>query len=256
MALLTDLHTHSCLSPCGSLDLSPGNILEIAAKKGLQVMALTDHNSSLNCPTFAKLCPGFGIVPIFGMEATTAEEIHALCLFASLEASLAFGEYAYSILTPFPNNPEKTGDQVYVDEDDNIEGEVEYYLLNPLDLSIEDIAAKAAEYSGIVIPAHVDRPAFSMTSQLGVVTEAPKGKGPPWAALECVRIPPAVGGSPLDTLGYPLITSSDAHYPEHIARRPFRLDVNLEELQPGGPGTEADIEVFRKALGNMRRYPV
>ncbi|MCL2600863.1 MAG: histidinol-phosphatase, partial [Treponema sp.] len=71
-----------------------------------------------------------------------------------------------------------------------------------------------------------------------------------------VRIPPAVGGSPLDTLGYPLITSSDAHYPEHIARRPFRLDVSLEELQPGGPGTEADIRVFRKALGKMRRYPV
>jgi hypothetical protein len=177
------------------------------------------------------------------MEATTSEEIHALCLFTSLDASLAFSEYAYSILTPFLNVSEKTGDQVYVDEDDNIEGEVDYYLVNPLDLSIDEIGAKVIEYGGIVIPAHVDRSAFSMTSQLGVVVNGP------WTALECVRIPPVLNGQPLDTLGYPLITSSDAHYPEHIARRPFLLDITREELQPNGPCAEADMEAFKRALG-------
>jgi hypothetical protein len=217
-------------------------MLEIAAVRGLRVMALTDHNSSRNCPAFAALCPRFGIIPLFGLEATTSEEIHALCLFTSLEASLAFSDFAYSILVPFPNDPEKTGDQVYVDAEDNIEGEVEYYLVNPLDISIEQIGAKAAEYSGIVIPAHVDRPAFSMTSQLGVIVPGP------WAALECTRLPPAVNGSPLDTLGYRLTTSSDAHYPEHIARRPFELEICAEELQPGGPGTPADMAAFQKAL--------
>jgi PHP family Zn ribbon phosphoesterase len=249
VALLTDLHNHSCLSPCGSLEMSPRYMLEIAASKNIRVMALTDHNSSLNCPAFAKLCPRFGIIPIFGMEATTSEEIHALCLFTSLEASLAFNEYAYSILTPFLNNSEKTGDQVYVDEEDNIEGEVEYYLVNPIDLSIDQIGAKAAEYGGIVIPAHIDRPAFSMISQLGVVVDGP------WAALECVRIPPAVNGLPLDTKGYPITTSSDAHYPEHVARRPFELDTSPEELQPGGPGSEADMEAFKRALGKRQRKP-
>jgi PHP family Zn ribbon phosphoesterase len=243
VALLTDLHNHSCLSPCGSLEMSPRYMLECAAAKDLQVMALTDHNSSLNCPAFAKLCPKFGIIPIFGLEATTSEEIHILCLFTSLEASLAFNEYAYSILTPFLNNSEKTGDQVYVDEEDNIEGEVEYYLVNPLDISIDQIGAKTAEYGGIVIPAHVDRPAFSMTSQLGVMVDGP------WAAVECVRIPPALDGLPLNTLGYPLTTSSDAHYPEHIARRPFELDISRDELQPGGPNCEADINALRRALG-------
>jgi hypothetical protein len=218
-------------------------MLERAAAKGLAVMALTDHNSSLNCPAFAKLAPQYGIIPVFGMEATTSEEIHALCLFTGLEAALAFSEYAYSILTPFPNDPEKTGDQVYVDAEDNIEGEVEYYLINPLDLSIDAIGAKAAQYGGIVIPAHVDRPAFSMTSQLGVIVPGP------WAAIECVRIPPMLNDAPLDTLRYPLTTSSDAHYPEHIARRPFELAITPEELQPNGPGTEADFEAFRQALG-------
>jgi len=245
--MLADLHNHSCLSPCGSLDLSPRLIVELAAAKGIKLMALTDHNSSLNCPAFAKLCPKYGIIPVFGMEATTSEEIHVLCLFTNLEASMAFSEYAYSILTPFLNNPEKTGDQVYVDEEDNIEGEVDYYLVNPLDLSIDYIGEKVNEYGGIVIPAHVDRSAFSMTSQLGVIVKGP------WTALECVRIPPVINESPLDTLGYPLITSSDAHYPEHISRRPFQLDVTEEELLPGGNGTEAVMEVFKQALARRRR---
>jgi len=244
--MLADLHNHSCLSPCGSLDLSPRYLLELGAARGIKLMALTDHNSSLNCPAFAKLSRQYGIIPIFGMEATTTEEIHVLCLFTKLEASMAFNEYAYSILTPFLNNPEKTGDQVYVDEDDNIEGEVEYYLVNPIDLSIDNIGAKVLEYGGIVIPAHVDRFAFSMTSQLGVIVDGP------WSALECVRIPPVMNGNPLNTMGYPLTTSSDAHYPEHVGRRPFILDVSVEELQPGGEGTDADMNVLKNALAKRQ----
>ena len=245
--MLADLHNHSCLSPCGSLELSPRTLLELGAAKGLKVMALTDHNSSLNCPSFAKLSHQYGIIPIFGMEATTSEEIHVLCLFTCLEASMAFSDYAYSILTPFLNNPDKTGDQVYVDEDDNILGEVEYYLVNPLSLSIDGIGKKVSEFGGIVIPAHVDRPAFSMTSQLGVVIDGP------WAAIECVRILSGVNDNRLDTKNYPLITSSDAHYPEHVVRRPFNLDVSVKDLLPGGEGTEAIMEVFAEALGKRPR---
>ena len=242
MSLLADFHNHSCLSPCGSLDLSPRVLVDLALRKGVQVLALTDHNSSLNCPAFAKVCPPRGILPLFGMEATTHEEIHVLCLFASLEACIDFSEYAYSILLPFPNNPEKTGDQVYVDENDSIEGEVEYYLLNPLDLTVDTIGAKVAEYGGIVIPAHVDRPAFSVASQLGVMV------GGPWSAVECTRLPPMFNGKPLDTLGYPLTTSSDAHFPEHVARRPFKLDASLDELAPNGLSGGADINILKSAL--------
>jgi hypothetical protein len=237
MALLADLHNHSCLSPCGSLELSPRTLAALAAARGVRVLALTDHNSALNCPAFARVCPPLGIIPLFGMEATTQEEIHVLCLFTGLDAALAFGDYAYRLITPLPNDPEKTGDQVYVDEEDAIEGEVEYFLPGALDLSVEDIGGKAAAYGGIVIPAHVDRSAFSMTSQLGVVVNGP------WAAVECVRLPPSI-----DTLGFPLTTSSDAHYPEHVARRPFELDISREELLPDGPGEAADLKALVKAL--------
>jgi len=247
MSLLADFHNHSCLSPCGSLELSPRVLADLAVMRGVKVLALTDHNSSLNCPAFAKVCPPRGILPLYGLEATTQEEIHILCLFADLEASLDFSEYAYGLLMPFLNNPEKTGDQIYVDEDDGIEGEVEYYLVNPLDLSVDTVGAKAVEYGGIAIPAHVDRPAFSMTSQLGVIVEGP------WAALECTRLPPRAAGQVLDTLGYPLMTSSDAHYPEHVARRPFTLDASLEELAPNGLSGGADMDALKRALA---RRPV
>ena len=243
MALLADFHTHSCLSPCGSLELSPSFIAELAYRRGIRVLALTDHNSGLNCPAFAKSCYKKGIIPIFGIEATTQEEIHVLCLFTSLDACMSFSEYAYSIIFPFPNDPEKTGDQVYVDEYDNIEGEVEYYLISPLDISIDNIGAKVIEYNGIVIPAHADRFAFSMTSQLGVMIHGP------WSAVECTRLPPMVNNNPFDTLGYPLITSSDAHYPEHIARRPFKLEICAEELAPRGLLQEADLNALVMALG-------
>jgi len=214
----------------------------MAARRGVKVLALTDHNSSLNCPAFAKVCPPRGILPLFGLEATTQEEIHILCLFTSLEASLDFSEYAYSLLLPFPNNPEKTGDQVYVDDEDSIEGEVEYYLVGPLELTVDNIGVKVAEYGGIVIPAHVERPAFSITSQLGVMIKGP------WDAVECTRLPPMIGNKPLDTLAYPLITSSDAHFPEHVGRRPFELDTSLEELAPNGLSGGADMNVLRRAL--------
>jgi hypothetical protein len=245
--MLADLHNHSCLSPCGSLDLSPRRLLELGAARGLKLMALTDHNSSLNCPAFAKLSSLYGIIPIFGMEATTSEEVHVLCLFSNLEACMAFNEYAYSILTPFLNNPEKSGDQVYVDENDDIEGEVEYYLINPLNLSIDNIGVKVNEYNGIVIPAHVDRCAFSMTSQLGIVVNGP------WAAIECVRIPPFLNEKPLNTFGFPLTTSSDAHFSEHVGRRPFELDVSIDELLSGNGKNgsiynEANMEVLKQAL--------
>jgi len=246
--MLADLHNHSCLSPCGSLELSPRRLLELGAARGIKIMALTDHNSSLNCPAFSKLASSFGIMPIFGMEATTNEEIHILCLFTNLDACMSFSEYAYSILTPFLNNPEKTGDQVYVDEEDNIEGEVEYYLVNPIDLSVENIGSKVQEYGGIVIPAHVDRPAFSMTSQLGTVVDGP------WAAVECTRIPPALNGTPLDTLCFPLTTSSDAHFCEHVGRRPFFLEAALEDLQPDGAGTDVNMDAFVKALGKRPAF--
>ena len=250
--MLADFHNHSCLSPCGSLDLSPRVLAETAAAKKIDILALTDHNSSLNCPAFSFHCKRLGVIPVYGIEVTTQEEIHMLALFTNMEAAGAFGDFIYSIITPMLNNPDKTGDQVYVDEEDNILGEVEYFLVGAANIGADDLGKKTAGYNGIVIPAHVDRPAFSMTSQLGVVVKGP------WAAIECVRIPPVTSfGNPksplLNTYDYPLITGSDAHYHEHIGRRPFELEISKEELIPEGPEKDADIIALTRALGKRLR---
>ena len=88
-----DLHIHSCLSPCGDEDMTPGNIVGMSLLNGLQIVALTDHNSTKNCPAFFKIAKKHGIIPIAGMELTTAEDIHVICLFRSLEAAMAFGDF-------------------------------------------------------------------------------------------------------------------------------------------------------------------
>ncbi len=235
--MLADLHNHSCLSPCGSLDLSPRVLVERAAQRGIELLALTDHNTVANSPAFAKLCARYGIIPLFGMEATTREEVHVLCLFDTLEKALSYGERIYELLPPFPNDPERMGDQVIVNDHDEIEGEIDVYLGSALDLGLDEIGPLAEAYGGLVIPAHVDRPAFSMTSQLGFVSPGP------WAALECVRLPPSV-----DTLGYPLITGSDAHYPEHVGRRTFQLPVATDLAEQTKREGKMDIGVLRAAL--------
>lgn len=245
MILKADFHIHSCLSPCGDLDMSPTAIAEHLAQKNVQIAALTDHNSSLNCPAFEKTCTRNGIFPLFGMELQTIEEVHILCLFADTQSALDFGSEMYQIMPAVMNIPEKMGDQIYVDENEDIIGEVEKYLVTSADLSIDQAAARVHQLGGIVIPAHVDRPAFSLSSQLGFI---PDGD---WDALEVIRIP-----SSENTLGYPLTTSSDAHYLEHIARRPFTLDLeniaSIEELfalKTDTPnGTKSVTEAIKKAL--------
>jgi len=240
--MLADLHNHSCLSPCGSLDLSPRVLVETAARRSIGILALTDHNTCANGPAFAKLCAEYRVIPVFGMEATTREEVHVLCLFDTLEKALSWGERVYALLPPLPNDPERLGDQVIVNEDDEIEGEVDVYLGSALELGLDEIGPLAEQYGGIVIPAHVDRPAFSMTSQLGFVSPGP------WAALECVRLPPAV-----DTLGYPLITGSDAHYPEHVGRRSFEVPLNDEEQKEIKAAGKIDIALLDAALRRCRK---
>ncbi len=243
MPILADLHNHSCLSPCGSLEMSPRTLVSLARERGVRLLALTDHNSSLNCPAFASACLEEGVLPLFGMEATVQEELHVLCLFGELDASLAFSADWYERLPPVRNDPRRMGDQVYVDEEETILGNVDKFLGVAAEVSLAELGPLVGSFGGICVPAHVDRPAFSMTSQLGFVVDGP------WAALECVRLPPSV-----DTKGYPLTTSSDAHYPEHVARRPFELDADWKDLAASGGGS-VDISVVEAALSRRPRGP-
>ena len=143
--------------------MSPRAIVGLCAERGVRLAALTDHNSALNCPAFDAAAREAGIAALFGVEAQSREECHVLCLFPTPELALALGEELYALMPPVLNVPEKTGDQVYVDENEDIAGEVEKYLVTSADLGLEELAARAISLGGIVIPAHVDRPSFSST---------------------------------------------------------------------------------------------
>jgi len=220
MVVKADLHLHSCLSPCGDLSMSPRAIVDTLVKKQIFLAALTDHNTCLNTPPFAALCRRAGIAVLYGMEAQTAEEIHVLVLFNDEKTAMAFSAAWYETLPFVRNRPEKTGDQVYVNETDEICGEVEKYLITSSTCDLESLEKEVHCLGGLVIPAHIDRSSFSLISQLGVV---PDGN---WDALECVRL----SDCPVLPRPYPVITGSDAHFIEHIGRRAFFIDTGILPL--------------------------
>ena len=227
----TDLHIHSCLSPCGSLEMSPVAIARAAAAAGLGAVALTDHNSSLNLPAFEKACRMEKLACLFGIEVCTAEEIHVLCLFDRLDPAIDLGEQLSDHMPRIRNRPEKMGDQVYVDIDENILGEVEWFLGVACDWPLTTLAGIVIRQGGLFIPSHVDRPSCSIMSQLGYIPDLP------YDAMEVTSacLPPGRFSS--DLARYPKIMSSDAHFLKDIGRRSIDLQVD-----------KFDVEHIRQAL--------
>jgi hypothetical protein len=232
---LVDLHNHSCLSPCASLEESPKLIARLARERGLDLVALTDHNSALNCPAFAEACGREGLAALFGVEACSVEEVHVLCLFGAVDEALAFGVFLRGLLPDLPYDPDKLGDQVVVDADENVLDLPGYYLGAALSLGFDELCAEAAGRGAVVIPAHVDRPMFSVSSQLGFL---PPG---PYDAVESVREP-----APELSRGFTAVSGSDSHYPEHVARRPSVVELPEGALEPSAaPGL---LEALRASL--------
>lgn len=164
-----DLHIHSCLSPCADNDMTPENIAGMAQLKGLQILALTDHNSCGNCPPFFKACKQAGIIPIAGMELTTAEEIHIVCLFPSLDAAMEFDGNVRKHRMPIANRPEIFGDQILMGDDDEPCGTESDLLISATDLSVSDSVRLVRRHGGIAYPAHVDRESNGIIAILGDV---------------------------------------------------------------------------------------
>ena len=167
--LFYDLHIHSCLSPCGDDDMTPANLVGMAAVKGLEVIALTDHNSCRNCPAAMYHGKKYGVTVIPGMELTTAEEVHVICLFADLDAALAFDSYVYARLMPVPNRENIFGKQQIMNQNDEVAETVEYLLINAVSISFDDVFPLVESFGGIAYPAHVDKSSTSVISNLGFI---------------------------------------------------------------------------------------
>ncbi len=207
--LYYDFHIHSCLSPCGDDDMTPANIAGMAFINGLNAIALTDHNTVKNCTALKKAAEQYGLIVLYGMELTTDEEVHTVCLFADKASAEQWDEYVYKKLMKIKNKPQIFGHQYIMDDTDNILGEEEYLLINAADISFEDVIVSVERLGGIAFPAHVDKNANSLISNLGFV--------PPDSVFKTAELHDL---SKLDTLtashpyfkGCKILCNSDAHY--------------------------------------------
>ncbi len=167
MGFSYDLHIHSCLSPCGDDDMTPPNIANMAAR--LDLIAVTDHNSCRNAGAVMEAARMLGlplrVLP--GMEVTTAEEVHVVCLFPELAAAQAAGEEVEAALLPVKNKPEIFGHQWILGPGEERLGELETLLINATGLSIDEMPGFAKKYGGVAFPAHIDRTSNSVFANLG-----------------------------------------------------------------------------------------
>ena len=168
-----DLHIHSCLSPCADNDNTPNNIAGLATLCGLNIVALTDHNSCKNCPSFFEAAKRYGIIPVAGCELTTSEDIHAVCLFETLEAAMEFDLALQQHRTLIENRTDIFGDQLILDGEDKLIGTEAHFLSNATDVSIEDAPEFVENFGGICYPAHIDRQANGIISVLGTLPSTP-----------------------------------------------------------------------------------
>ena len=213
MKYFYDLHIHSCLSPCGDMDMTPNNLANMAKLLGLDIIALTDHNTSLNCGATIAAGRENGVVVVPGMELTTSEDIHAVCLFPTLERALEWSEYVDSHRIKIRNRPDIYGRQVIMNALDEEIGELEHLLLPATEISIMNAYSLARSFGGICYPAHVDRDSLSILSVLGEIDESCGFKTAELAdksklgALK--KMHPILNGMNI-------VTSSDAQYLENM----------------------------------------
>ena len=223
MEFAVDFHIHSALSPCGDEDMTPGNIVNMSLLKGLDIIAVTDHNSCANLPAVMEIAKHNGLMVIPGMEVQTKEEVHIVCLFKRLEAAQKFAEIVYNSLPDIKNNEEVFGRQMIFNSEDEIVGKEDKLLLSSTVLSVNDVFVLVRGLGGICIPAHVDRQGFSIIANLGFIPPALKvktieisKKNTPETALKKYPF--------LNKFQY--IISSDAHYLQDISEREFFVELD------------------------------
>lgn len=229
MSLFYDFHIHSCLSPCAEEDMTPYNLVNLSALMGMEAIALTDHNSCMNCGAAMRAGAEAGITVIPGMELCTSEEVHVVCLFEELKAAEEFSDYVLSTMPPIKNRPEIFGTQLIMDETDQVLGSQELLLTAASGISISNVEKIVDGYGGVCYPAHIDRASYSVISNLGMITEE--------MGFEVAEVSPAgdvdalIAKHPI-LAKMKILTSSDAHRLDALppANLSLHTDNNIKSI--------------------------
>jgi PHP family Zn ribbon phosphoesterase len=213
---VADLHVHTVLSACAEAEMLPEFIVERAEELGLDLIAVTDHNSSENVAAVLTAVEGKGITVLPGIEVQTREEVHLLCLFDTLEQAEAWQKEVYAHLPPLKNREDVFGTQVVLNADGDIVGHNDRLLLTSVSFSVEEVVKRVHGLNGLCIPAHVDRPAYSMIANLGFI--------PPDLGIAGAEISHLVSAKEArirfpQLQHYSLVAGGDAHRLKEMTRR-------------------------------------
>ncbi len=218
-----DLHIHSVVSPCAGLDMSPTNIIDYAVRHGIDILGITDHNSTRHARLMTELGQENNLFVLPGVEVNTQEEVHCLAFFESVEVTEEFQRFLDNHLPTIENDTDKFGFQLVVDRDENIVDEIEFSLFSALTADIETVSREVHRLNGIFIPAHIDRPYFGLYSQLGFLP-----KGLQTEALELSDSSDIAGyvARKPELQNRTIIRNSDAHSLERIGTNNLWFDID------------------------------
>ncbi|MDR0368240.1 MAG: PHP domain-containing protein [Bacteroidales bacterium] len=237
-----DFHIHTVLSPCGDLDMSPDEIVRLAKENGLDIIGITDHNTTKHGLLTKKYGTQAGIHVLTGVEVTTKEETHCLAFFEKEEQLNLFEQFLQDNLPNIPNDVEKFGYQVQIDEKGDIIYEEPIFLPSAINKNLEEVEEKVHALNGLFIPAHIDKPKNSIPSQLGFI--------PFDLNMDAVEI--SIHANKADYLaknkylqGKTFIQSSDSHLPDQIGTTYCYLQMET-----------ASFDEIRKALHQQEKRQV
>lgn len=210
--------------------MSPKRIVQQALNQHIDIIAICDHNSAENVMATLKCAPSqLKVFP--GMEITSVDEVHILALFDQGDEVIAMQEVVYQHLLPEENDESVFGEQLVVNENDEIEAYNKKLLIGYTGLTLNQLITHIHQLRGIAIASHIDREQYGIINQLGFI--------PPELDFDGLEISyritrsQAVNRYP-EIDNYPLITSSDAHYLDQIGRSTVALAMenpSIEELR-------------------------
>jgi len=222
---------HTCLSPCGELEMTPRNIVQACLEKNVDMIAICDHNSAENVIAVCKAAEDLDLTVLAGIEITTKEEVHILAIFDDKEMVLIIQEYVYNHLFPGDNDEPLFGPQVVCNEFDEVIKNVCKLLIGGTTIPIDHLIEKIHCVGGLSVASHIDRESFSLTGQLGFIHPDLQLDGLEVSKNGNVRM---IQEQVTNADQFPIVTSSDAHTLEEIGQNGMTLSLEeptLNEIQ-------------------------
>lgn len=249
-AFRAELHVHTVLSPCAEVEMIPPLIVQEALDKGIDILAITDHNSTLNVEAVIKAAEKTPLAIIPGVEIQTKEEIHFVCLFNTVDQLEQFQNILDRTLPDIPNQAEHFGEQFVVAATGEFIKSEQRLLINSLSLNITEAEQEVTRLNGLMIPAHIDRKMAGLIANLVFLPENIH-----FEVLEISRhITPEKARALYPQIGeIPLIQSGDVHHLEDfLGSTHFTMEYpSLKEIRDaimGKKGYSFRIDDFQSIM--------